>query len=130
MSSKPILFVGPAIRRPLDPDQNARNVEAVLKVADPASVAEINILKCTRISWERLSDQKCTLACEGYLIAKNQELLERISGRDVRFTWRLASTAGMKTHIIGRLQAIPDFSSDVVRIVVEYDPRSDVLPSD
>src|SRR5438477_12783848 len=105
------LLVGPAIRRPLDPQQNARNMEAVLKVTDAAGRG-INVLKCTGLSWERLTDEKCRLVCRGQLITRNQQLLKSISRLDTSFTWSLASTAGPRGKWIAKLQAVPDFSRD------------------
>ena len=124
------LFVGPGIRKPLDPNQNARNFEAVLKVTDPRSNKEVNVLKCFSLSWSRLSDEKCSLICGGELITKNQELLERIIHAAEALTWRLDSTAGPKGSWVATLQGVPDFSRDEVEVVIVYDPRSGSLPVD
>jgi hypothetical protein len=119
-SDKLGFLVGPAIRRPLDPDQNARNVEAVLKVIDPDTNQDINLLKCTSLSWSRLPGETCSLVCRGHLITKNQELLKRISCKDVLFTWRVASTAGPQGEWIATLQTVPDFTRDEVEIEILY----------
>ena len=81
---KPVPFIGPAIRRPLDPDQKARNIEAVLRVTDPATGNDVNLLKCIRVNSTRVAEdeQKRRVEFTGYLIANDESLLARISRTD------------------------------------------------
>jgi hypothetical protein len=122
--NKSVPYVGPGIRRPLDPDQKARNIEAVLRIIDPETGNEVNLLKCIRVELTRVAEdeQKRRVECTGYLITKNHLLLKRISKTDERFTWSLTSTSDEpKGSWLANLETVPDFSSEEIAISLLYD---------
>jgi len=121
---KPVPFIGPAIRRPLDPDQKARNIEAVLRFTDPTTGNDVNLLKCIRVNSTRVAEdeQKRRIEFTGYLIANDESLLARISRTDERFTWSLTSTwDDLKGSWFANLETTPDFSAKEVVISLLYD---------
>jgi hypothetical protein len=113
-------FVGPAIRRPLDPNQDARNAEAVLKIEHPVSHELVNFIKCIHLHWSRVENDKCRFACEGFLITKNEDLIQRVKIGET-LTWHLASTMDLDVRGTGKITSVR-LTRDDAELAFEYKP--------
>ena len=109
-------LVGPKLRRPLDPSQDARNAEALLRVTDPESGKDTNLMQCTNsTSYYPPRHRRC-LEFTGFIITKNKDLLKRLSTTDENFSWSVVSTFGFGGNFQGKLETVPDFSAADVTI--------------
>lgn len=92
-------------------DESATAAEVILRIVDPHSGEEVNVLYCTHVGLYYIEPYHRGRECTGIILANDRELLERLIRPDEVSNWVLASALGARAYFAGKIEIAPDFNA-------------------